>query len=343
MKFDVTIFPDDLNRAPDIGRQVEDYGFDGLWTAEAQHNPFLPLALAAYSTRRIQLGTGIALAFPRSPMVTAQIAWDLAAQSKGRFILGLGTQIKVHIVKRFSAHWSDKPVAQLREYVQALRAIWKAFQTGGSLRYRGEHYDLGLLTPFFNPGPMEHPHIPVYISGVGEPLCRLGGELADGFHVHPFHTVRYLQEVVRPAIQGGAEAHGRSLADVALSCAVFVVTGRNAEEQEQVEREVKSQIAFYASTPSYQRVLELHGWGDFGQRMNQRTKEGQWETMWREVPDDILHAFAVVAPPDELPHKLRERYAGLLNRVGYYFPFRPEEETRKLVWDYASRAMQAGA
>lgn len=340
MKFDVTIFPDDLNKAVDIGRAVEDYGFDGLWTAEAQHNPFLPLTLASYATQRINLGTGIALAFPRSPMVTAQIAWDLAAQSKGRFILGLGTQIKVHIVKRFSAHWSDKPVAQLREYVLALRAIWKTFQTGASLRYRGEHYDLGLMTPFFNPGAIEHPDVPVYISGVGAPLCKLGGEVANGFHVHPFHTTRYLQEVIRPAIAEGAREAGRSAQDVALSCAVFVVTGRNAEEIQQVEMEVKSQLAFYASTPSYQRVLELHGWADFGARMNQMTKDGLWTEMWREVPDEVLHAFAVVAPPDELPYKLRERYAGLLDRVGYYFPFKPEEATRKIVWDYASKAMR---
>ncbi len=339
MKFDVTIFPDDLNKAIEIGRQVEAYGFDGLWTAEAQHNPFLPLTLAATSTTRIALGTAIAVAFPRSPMVTAQIAWDLAKQSNGRFILGLGTQIKVHIVKRFSAYWSDKPVAQLREYMQALRAIWHAFQSGGSLRYRGEHYDFGVLPPFFNPGPIEHPHIPIYIAGVGAPLCRLAGEMADGFHVHPFHTVQYLQEVVRPAVQEGAEAHQRRLQDVALSCAVFVVTGSTPEEIARNTIEIKSQIAFYSSTPSYHKVLEMHRWGDFGVRMNQLTKEGKWDSMWQEVPDEVLHAIAVVAPPDELPYKLRERYNGLLDRAGYYFPFKPEDETRRVVWEHAAKAM----
>ncbi len=339
MKFDVTIFPDDLNRSIEIGKQVEAYEFDGLWTAEAQHNPYLPLTLAASSTSRIVLGTQIALAFPRSPMVTAQIAWDLAKQSQGRFILGLGTQIKIHIVKRFSAYWSDKPVSQLREYVQAVRACWHGFKEG-TLRYRGEHYSLGFLPPFFNPGDMPYSDIPVYISGVGVPLCKLGGELANGFHVHPFHTTRYLEQVVRPSIAEGASEHGRNASDIALSCAVFVVTGSTPEEIEQNTIEIKSQIAFYASTPSYHKVLELHGWKDFGVRMNQLSKEGKWLEMWKEVPDDILHEFAVVAPPDELPYKVRGRYNGLLDRVGYYFPFKPEEETRRIVWEHASKAMK---
>ncbi len=339
MKFDVTIFPEDLNSTIELARTVEDYGFDGLWTAEAAHNPFLPLTLAATSTQRIQLGTAIAVAFPRSPMVTAQLAWDLAAQSKGRFILGLGTQIKIHIVKRFSALWVDKPAAQMREYVEALRAIWKAFQDGGSLRYRGEIYSFGVLPPFFNPGAIEHPQIPVYIAGVNKELCKLGGEIADGFHVHPFHTVQYLQDLIRPSIAAGAAKAEKNPADVSLSCAIFVVTGSTPEEIERNTIEIKSQIAFYASTPGYRPVLEMHGWGDFGDKMNQLTKEGKWNNMWRDVPDDILHEMAVVAPPDELPYKVRERYAGLLDRVGYYFPFKPEDETRKMIWQHASKAM----
>ena len=341
MKFDVTIFPDDLNQAIDIGRQVEAYGFDGLWTAEAQHNPFLPLTLAATSTQRIALGTQIAVAFPRSPMVTAQIAWDLAAQSKGRFILGLGTQIKIHIVKRFSATWIDKPVTQLREYVESIHAIWKAFQEGNALRYRGDTYSFGFLPPFFSPGPIEYPNIPIYIAGVGAPLCRLGGELADGFHVHPFHTTTYLKEVIHPAIAEGAASKGRSVSDIHTSCAIFVVTGTTPEEIEQNTIDIKSQIAFYASTPSYHKVLEIHGWKEFGERMNQMSKEGKWTEMHHEVPDEILHEIAVVAAPDELPYKVRERYEGLLDRVGYYFPFKPEEATRKIVWEHASKAMEA--
>jgi probable F420-dependent oxidoreductase len=340
MKFDVTILPDDLNKIPELAKKVEAMGFDGLWTAEAQHNPFLPLPLAAYHTSKLELGTAIAVAFPRSPMVTAQVAWDLAAQSKGRFMLGLGTQIAVHIVKRFSAQWDAKPVSQLKDYILAMRKIWEAFQTGSGLRYRGEHYSFGVLPPFFNPGPIEHPEIPIYIAGVGAPLCHLAGEVAQGFHVHSFHTAKYLRKLTRPEIEKGAISAGRKLEDVALSCAVFVVTGRNAEEIQRSTVEIKSQIAFYASTPSYHKVLEMHGWLDFGERMNQLTKEGKWNEMWKEVPDEILHEFAVVAAPDELPHALRERYAGLLDRVGYYFPFDPKDEGRQAVFDYASKAME---
>ncbi|MGJ3240812.1 MAG: TIGR03617 family F420-dependent LLM class oxidoreductase [Anaerolineae bacterium] len=340
MKFDVTIFPQDLNTIPDLARRVEDMGFDGLWTAESMHSPFLPLPLAAYHTERLELGTAIAVAFPRSPMVVAQTAWDLAAQSDGRFILGLGTQIGVHIVKRFSAQWDNKPVSQLREYIESMRKIWQAFQNESSLRYRGEHYNFGVLPPFFNPGPIAHPDIPVYIAGVGSALCQLAGELCEGFHVHPFHTTKYLEHVTRPAVQAGAEKAGRQLSDVALTCAIFVVTGRNAEEIERNTIEIKSQIAFYASTPSYYKVLDQHGWRDFGERMNQMTRENKWNEMWKEVPDDILNAFAVIAPPDELPYALRERYDGLLNRVGYYFPFDPSDETRQIVWEHASQAMQ---
>jgi probable F420-dependent oxidoreductase len=341
MKFDVTIFPKDLNATPDLAKKVENMGFDGLWTAEAQHHPFLPLALAAHFTDKIELGTAIAVAFPRSPMVMAQTAWDLAAQSNGRFILGLGTQIAVHIVKRFSSEWSGKPVSQLRDYILAMRAIWNTFQNGGSLRFRSEHYSFGVLPPFFNPGEIENPDIPIYIAGVGAPLSRLAGELAQGFHVHSFHTRKYLQELTIPAIEEGAKKAGRSREDISLSCAaIFVVTGRNKEEIQRNTIEMKSQIGFYASTPSYRKVLEIHDWGDFGDRMNQMTKEGKWDEMWKEVPDEILHEFAVVAPPDELPYAVRERYEGLLDRVGYYLPFEPDDESRQIVWDYASKAME---
>lgn len=339
MKFDVTIFPQELNATPDLAKQVEDMGFDGLWTAETTHSPFLPLPLAAYHTKKLELGTSIAVAFPRSPMVMAQTAWDLATQSNGRFLLGLGTQIGVHIVKRFSAQWDGKPVSQLREYIESMRAIWNAFQNGGSLRYRGDHYSFGVLPPFFNPGPIDNPDIPIYIAGVGSALCRLAGETCQGFHVHPFHTTKYLHELTRPAIQEGAEKAGRSISDISLSCALFVVTGTTEEEIQRNTIEIKSQIAFYASTPAYRKVLEMHGWGEFGDRMNRMTKENKWDEMWKEVSDDILHEFAVVAPPDELPYAVREKYNGLLDRIGYYFPFDPADETRKIVWEHASKAM----
>lgn len=340
MKFDVTIFPDDLNTMPNLARKVEDMGFDGLWTAETAHSPFLPLTHAAAATSKIELGTAIAVAFPRSPMITAQIAWDLAQQSNGRFMLGLGTQIKPHIVKRFSSMW-DKPVSQLREYVQSLRTIWEAFQSDdGRLRYSGEYYNFGLLTPFFKPQPMEHADIPVYIAGVNPGLCKLAGEVGDGFHAHPLHTIPYLKDTVHHYIEEGAAANGRSRADVSISCAVFVVTGSTDEEWERNTREVKSQIAFYASTPSYKRVLESIDRADLGDHMNALTKAGKWDEMWRDVSDEVMNEIAVVAPPEDLPYKVRERYEGLLDRVGYYYPFAPEDKTRQIIWHEASKAME---
>lgn len=336
MKFDVTVFSDNLNQAGDIARQVEAYGFSGLWTAEAAHNPFLPLTHAAYAARKIELGTAIAVAFPRSPMVTAQIAWDLAAQSEGRFILGLGTQVKAHVTKRFGAEWSA-PVPRLREYIEALRAIWQSFQHNAPLNHRGEHYRVTLMTPFFNPGPIPVYPIPIFIAGVNEGLCRLAGEICQGLHVHPFHTLPYLRQLVIPAVQKGAEKAARPMEEVKLSCAIFVVTGRTEEERQRAAIEAKTQIAFYASTPSYRVVLEMSGWADLGDRLSRMAREGKWMEMWQEISDDMLEQIAVVASPEDLPHKVRERYEGILSRVGYYFPFRLEDEDRRIVWEYASK------
>jgi probable F420-dependent oxidoreductase len=322
MKFDATIMLASLKNVPAVAQAIEGFGFDGLWTAETAHNPFLPLALAATSTSRISLGTAIAVAFPRSPMVTAQIAWDLAEQSNGRFILGLGTQIKPHITKRFSAVW-DSPGPRLREYILALRAIWETFQANAPLRFKGEFYTFTLMTPFFTPGPISAPNIPIYIAGVNPYLCQLAGELCQGFHVHPLHTARYIREAIIPHIEQGTAKAGRSRSDVALTCSVFVVTGANAQEIEAAKAPVKMQIAFYASTPTYQTVLELHGWQGVTAELNDLSKQGRWAEMGERITDEMLDELAVVAPHDQLARRVRERYEGLLDRVGYYFPFEP--------------------
>jgi probable F420-dependent oxidoreductase len=340
MKFDVTIFPTDLNAAADIARQVEAHGFDGLWTSETAHNPFLPLTHAAAVTKRINLGTAVAIAFPRSPMVTAQIAWDLAEQSSGRFILGLGTQVKTHIVRRFSTEWGA-PVPRLREYIESIRAIWASFQSSAPLKYSGEHYKFSLLTPFFSPGAIKDPEIPIYIAGVNEGLCRLAGELCQGFHAHSFHTVRYLKELVIPNIERGATKAGRSRADCQISCAAFVVTGQNDEEMKNNSVFVRSQIAFYASTPSYSPVMEMHGWLDLHNKLNAMSREGRWFEMGELISDDMLREFAVIAPVDELAHAVKERYEGLLDRVGYYFPFMPDEADKEIVWRSAAEVFAA--
>ncbi len=299
-----------------LAERVESLGFGALWTAETQHDPFLPLAVAAERTSRIRLGTGIAVAFARSPTVVAQTAWDLARRSDGRFILGLGTQVRAHIERRFAMPWSGHPAAQLRDYVHAVRAVWHAWQTGEPLRHQGPYYQVTLMTPFFSPGPMEHPEIPVYLAGVGEAMCALAGEVADGLIVHPLHSARYLAEVVRPAIVRGAERAGRDPADVVLSGSVLVGFGDTGREA------VREQIAFYASTPTYRPVLDLHGWTDVGAALSEKARHGRWAEMPALVPDPMVDAFAVVADSWEaLPVALRTRSAGLLDRLSLYRPF----------------------
>ncbi len=337
MKFDVTVFADDLNAASTLASAVEDLGFDGLWVAEAAHNPFLPLAHATLATDRISLGTAIAVAFPRSPLLMAQTAWDLAEQSGGRFILGLGTQIKPHITMRFSAMWG-KPIQQLREYMLALRAIWGSFQSGADVEVRGDYYNISLPASAERSQPMPCASIPIYIAGVNTGLARLAGETCQGFHVHSFHTPRYLREVLMPAFIAG-RARSRLEAPLTLSCAVFVVTGEDDAAIAESKLLTKSQIAFYASTPSYQPVLQLHGWQDLPPRLNTLLRRNRWTEMHELISDEMLEQFAVIAPPDELPYKFCERYRGLLDRAGYYFPFEPSDDSKQVIWRQAAKAM----
>ena len=309
----------------EVAKAAEDLGFAGLWTSETKHDSFLPLAVAATGTERLSLGNSVAIAFSRSPMVTAQLAWDLQDLSGGRFILGLGTQVKAHITRRFSMPW-DKPAARLRDYVLALRAIWGSFQNEGSLKYEGKFYQHTLMTPFFNPGPIDHPEIPIYIAGVNTRLARLAGELCDGFHVHPFHTPEYVRQVVEPAVKEGAEAEGRAPSDVELATSVFVITGDSGEAIEQQREKMRAQAAFYASTPTYRTVLDVHGWGEVGERLGGLAREKKWDEMPKQITDEMLHAFAVEAAPDEVGPALVERYEGLIDRVALYVPFVPGEK-----------------
>jgi probable F420-dependent oxidoreductase len=303
---------------------AEDLGFAGLWTSETKHDAFLPLAIAANETREIGLGTSVAIAFSRSPMETAQTAWDLQNLSKGRFVLGLGTQVKAHITRRFSMPW-DKPAARLREYILALREIWDSFQTEGPLEFEGEFYRHTLMTPFFNPGPIEHPEIPVYIAGVNTRLARIAGEICDGFHVHPFHSPEYVRRTVRPAITAGAEEVGRDLGQVTLATSAFVVSAENEEEAAEQRESVRAQISFYASTPTYRTVLEAHGWEEVGEKLGTMAREKKWREMPALVTDEMLAAFAIEAAPDDIGSALKERYTGLIDRVTLYIPFVPGE------------------
>src|SRR5215211_593738 len=313
-----------LRGVGETARAAEALGFAGLWTSETKHDAFLPLAIAAGATEEIELGTSVAIAFSRSPMEVAQTAWDLQNLSDGRFILGLGTQVKAHVKRRFSMPW-DRPVARLREYVGALRAIWGSFQTEGSLSFEGEFYRHTLMTPFFNPGPIEHPEIPVYIAGVNTGLAALAGELCDGFHVHPFHSPEYIRKTVKPAIAEGAEKAGRDQERVELATSVFVVTGESAVEVEEQREKMRAQVAFYASTPTYRTVLEAHGWEDVGEELAKLARDKKWDEMPKLITDEMLDTFVVEATPDEVGPALKERYEGLIDRVTLYTPFVPGE------------------
>jgi probable F420-dependent oxidoreductase len=305
-------------------RAAEDLGFAGLWSNETKHDGFLPLAIAANETSEMELGTSVAIAFSRSPMETAQTAWDLQDLSDGRFLLGLGTQVKAHITRRFSMPW-DRPAARLREYILAVREIWKSFQTEGSLDFEGEFYRHTLMTPFFNPGPIEHPEIPVYIAGVNTRLARLAGETCDGFHVHPFHSPEYVRHTVKPAIAEGAKDVVRNPEQVVLATSTFVIAAENKEETEEQRESVRAQISFYASTPTYRTVLETHGWEEVGERLGTMAREKKWREMPALISDEMLAAFAAEATPDELGAALIERYEGLIDRVSLYLPFVPGE------------------
>jgi probable F420-dependent oxidoreductase len=327
MKLDTVLPPTALADVPSLARTAEAIGFDALWTAETSHDPYLPLTLVAEHTERIEFGTSIAVAFPRSPLVHAQIAWDLQAQSKGRLLLGLGTQVKGHNERRFGIRW-EAPGPRLREMILAMRAIWDCWQNGTKPSFEGEYYRFTLMTPFFNPGPIAHPKIPIYIAAVNEYMCRLAGELCDGIHVHPFHSIRYLNESLLPEVRQGLAKGSRTRGDLTLSSSAFVITGTTAEEIERAKDAVRMQIAFYASTRTYIRVLEAHGWGDTCVRLNEKAAKGDWAGMGREITDEMLEVFAVTAPPDEIAAKVRAKYDGLLDRVAFYVPFTTGDDER---------------
>ncbi len=321
-----------LGNIVDLAKRAEAAGFDALWSSETQHDPFLPLALAAEHTRRIQLGTAIAVAFARSPAVLAHTAWDLQKQSGGRFMLGLGTQVKAHIERRFGMAW-DQPTARLREYVLAIRALWHCWQTGEKLNFRGDFFKLTLMAPFFNPGPIAQPHIPIFIAGVNAQLCQLAGELCEGFHVHPFHTPKYLAERILPNIELGLKQGGRSRGDIQLASSVFVIGGDNEEERRRNRESVRRQIAFYASTPSYHPVFELHGWKPIAEQLSSLAARGRWEAMPALISDAMLAEFAEEEAWPALPAKLLRRYDGLLDRLAYYFEL-PDDVARMTVREF---------
>jgi len=319
-----------LSEVPRQVRELEAQGFDGLVTAELANDPFLPLVLAAEHSQRVDLMTSIAVAFSRNPMILAQIANDLQVASRGRFILGLGSQIAPHILKRFSMPWS-RPAARMREFILAMRAIWSCWYEGKALDFRGEFYTHTLMTPMFTPTNNPHGAPPVVLAAVGPKMTEVAGEVADGMLVHAFTTARYLEQTTLPALERGLARAGRSRAAFQLCYPVFVVTGRDEREWEAARTAVTRQIAFYGSTPAYRGVLETHGWGELQSELNALSKRGEWVAMGERITDPILEEFAVVAEPGRVVSALKARFGGTIDRLLCTFPWASDAERRACI------------
>lgn len=328
--------------APDAAakkaRQIESTGYDCAWTFEATNDPFLPLAYAAAATKRVEIGTNIAVAFARTPFSMAQTAWDLQKHSNGRLRLGLGTQVRAHVERRFSAQF-DHPAARITDYIRCMQAIWDTFQNDTRPTYNGPFYRFTTINPFFNPGPIDHPNIPVYLAGVNPRMCRAAGEVADGFHVHPMHSLSYLNEVVRPALDEGAKTRGLSVNDLELYAPVLVITGDTEAETAAMEKSVRKQVAFYGSTPSYGALLTHHGFDQLGKQLNGLMREGKLDEMEKLIPDALLEEVAIICPPSEVGQRLRERYDGVLDRVALYMSMTGDKGFNR--WDELITAIHA--
>ena len=328
MKVDGGLFAAKFDEVAASAQDQEAAGYDGVWTAETSHDPFLPLLLAAQATERLELGTGIVVAFARNPMSMAVVANDIHLASGGRLLLGLGSQIKAHIEKRFSMPWSH-PAPRMREFILAMHAIWSSWNDRTKLDFRGEFYQHTLMTPFFDPGPNPHGRPKVFLAAVGTVMTEVAGEVADGLLVHGFTTERYLKEVTLPAIERGLAKAGRDRSSFEVSYPSFVSTGTTDEEIEKAIIGTKRQIAFYASTPAYRPVLDLHGWGDLQTELNTLSKSDRpdkWEEMGRLIDDDVLQAFSVVSEPEDVPKGLKQRYGGAIDRVSFYAPYQTDRE-----------------
>ncbi|MGB5809439.1 MAG: TIGR03617 family F420-dependent LLM class oxidoreductase [Polyangiales bacterium] len=319
MKIDSGLLGAEIGQVVRQARELEEAGFDGCFTFEGPHEPFLSLLLAAEHTN-LEVGTGLAVAFARTPMTVANIAHDLQHFAGGRLWLGLGSQIRPHIEARYGMPWS-KPVSRMKEFIGALRAIWRAWERGEKLDFRGDFYTHTLMPPIFNPGPAEGGSPPIYLGGVGPKMTEAAGEVADGMLLHPFHTENSLQQVTLPAVERGLESAGRTLDDFRLSAQVIIVTGRDDAERERALAMARNQIAFYASTPAYRSVLEAEGKGELQPTLRAMTKEGRWGDMASAIDDELLQAIAVIGTPKEIANTLTKRYADLASRIAFASPF----------------------
>lgn len=316
MRIDAALTATSLTDVPAAARAIEAAGYDGTYTFEGPHDAMFPLLLAAEHTTRIELTTAVLIAFARSPMTVAQTAYDLNLASGGRFNLGLGSQIRTHIEKRFSMTWS-RPAARMREYVLALRAIWASWHEGARLDFRGDFYSHTLMTPFFDPGPSPHRLPRVFLAGVGPRMTEVAGEVADGFMVHPFTTERYLREATVPALERGLAAAGRDRSDLEIAYPCMIAVGEDDAALARARDQARPRVAFYASTPAYKVVLDAHGWGDLQPELNRLSKAGDWAGMAARIDDEILDAFVVCGPAAEVGPTIRARYGDVVHRVSF--------------------------
>lgn len=316
MRIDAALTATSLTDVPAAARAIEAAGYDGTYTFEGPHDAMFPLLLAAEHTTRIELTTAVLIAFARSPMTVAQTAYDLNLASGGRFNLGLGSQIRTHIEKRFSMTWS-RPAARMREYVLALRAIWASWHEGARLDFRGDFYSHTLMTPFFDPGPSPHRLPRVFLAGVGPRMTEVAGEVADGFMVHPFTTERYLREATVPALERGLAAAGRDRSDLEIAYPCMIAVGEDDAALARARDLARPRVAFYASTPAYKVVLDAHGWGDLQPELNRLSKAGDWAGMAARIDDEILDAFVVCGPAAEVGPTIRARYGDVVHRVSF--------------------------
>ena len=330
MKINTGIPADDLMAVGVAAKAVEARGFTGVTTQENRHNPFLPLAVAATHTSSLELRTSVAIAFVRSPMASANMAWDIQKASNGRFTLGIGSQVKGHNVRRFSVPWSA-PAPRMREYVQSLRAIWNCWQNGTELAYEGEHYQFSLMTPNFTPDPLACPLPAVHIAAVGPVMMKVAAEECDGVMLHGFCTRQYLDEVVVPRLKKGLANKDKEWDDFEVAGGGFVVTGVDDEAVQKMFEWVRMRVGFYGSTPSYWPVFEVHGLEDLGKKLNDMSKKGQWDAMTDEIPDDVVRLFCAVGRFDEIRDAIVERFGGVADIVGL-----PEITPPDLLQDIAS-------
>ena len=322
-----------LAEIPEDTVQAESLGYDFISTNETKHNPFLAAALAAEHSTTMSVRTSIALAFARSPMDTAYLAWDLQALSGGRFHLGLGSQVRGHIIRRYNMPWG-RPAARMREYIVAVRTIWDSWQRGTKLNFQGDFYNFNLMPPFFNPGPIDKPDIKIYLAAVNERMLQVAGEVCDGILLHSFNTPKHTREVVLPNLEKGAARAGKKLSDLDIHGGGFIVTGVDDQELAANMREAKNSISFYASTRSYAPVTNTHGWNDTAQKLYRMSVDGQWDQMGEQVTDDMLEAFAVVGTYDSIVDNIKERYGPFASSMSFSIPVRSpadEERLREMV------------